>query len=55
VAFNFYTPDPEKLRERLIAEGTEVTEIHDMGGMRWFDFVDFSGNRVNVCHFAESA
>jgi catechol 2,3-dioxygenase-like lactoylglutathione lyase family enzyme len=55
VAFNFYTPDPEQLRERLVAAGAEVTEIHDQGAMRWFDFVDCSGNRVNVCHFPESA
>jgi catechol 2,3-dioxygenase-like lactoylglutathione lyase family enzyme len=52
VAFNFYTQDPEALRERLLAESAEVTPITDEEGMRWFDFVDFSGNRVNICHFA---
>ncbi|WP_404404843.1 VOC family protein [Pelagibacterium halotolerans] len=55
VAFNFFSPDPEALREALIADGREVTEIHDQGAMRWFDFVDPAGNRVNVCSFAEDA
>jgi catechol 2,3-dioxygenase-like lactoylglutathione lyase family enzyme len=51
VAFNFYTTDPEALRDRQIAEGRAVTPISEQGGLRWFDFVDFSGNRVNICHF----
>lgn len=51
VAFNFYAPDPEALRESLIAAGSAVTPINTNGAMSWFDFTDFSGNRVNVCHF----
>ena len=51
VAFNFFTTDPQALRDRLIADGSTVTPITEQGALRWFDFVDFSGNRVNICHF----
>ncbi|HCO54509.1 hypothetical protein V6617_11930 [Pelagibacterium nitratireducens] len=54
VAFNLFSPDPEALRNALIADGREVTEIHQQPSMRWFDFVDISGVRVNVCSFGEA-
>lgn len=53
VAFNLFSPDPDGLRAALIADGREVTGIQDQGAMRWFDFVDISGVRVNVCSFPE--
>lgn len=53
-AFNFFSPEPERLRDVLIAEGCSVTEIQTNGAMSWFDFTDISGNRVNVCSFPEA-
>ncbi|QKV17693.1 VOC family protein [Oricola thermophila] len=49
-AFNFSTDDPEALRDALLAEGVEATEIRASGPLRHFDFRDISGNWVNVCH-----
>lgn len=53
VTFNFFSPDPEALRDVLLAEHLEVTAIQSREGMRYFDFVDPSGNRINVCNFPE--
>ena len=53
VTFNFFSPDPEALRDVLMAEHLEVTAIQSGEGMRYFDFVDPSGNRINVCNFPE--
>jgi catechol 2,3-dioxygenase-like lactoylglutathione lyase family enzyme len=54
VAFNFFAPDIQALHGALLADGREVTPINPLNDMRWFDFVDIAGNRVNVCHFPES-
>jgi hypothetical protein len=54
VAFNLFSPDPERLRAALLEDGREVAPIANSGGLTWFDFTDLCGNRVNVCHFAET-
>lgn len=54
VAFNFFSPNPEALHAALAKDGRPVTDINRNGAMVWFDFTDIAGNRVNVCHFAES-
>lgn len=53
VTFNFFSPDPEALRDFLLAENLDVTAIQSQEGMRYFDFVDPSGNRINICNFPE--
>ena len=50
-AFNFFAADPEKLHASVTAAGSEATAIEQSGGMRHFNFRDFSGNWINVCHF----
>lgn len=50
-AFNFFAADPEKLHAAVTAAGSDTTPIAQSGGMRHFDFRDFSGNWINVCHF----
>ena len=47
--FNFYSPDPVALRDAVLAEGLETTEIKSAGPIRYFDFRDISGNWVNIC------
>jgi catechol 2,3-dioxygenase-like lactoylglutathione lyase family enzyme len=54
VAFNFFAPDLQALRDTLVEDGREVTPINPIGEMSWFDFVDIAGNRVNVCSFPET-
>jgi Glyoxalase/Bleomycin resistance protein/Dioxygenase superfamily. len=54
VAFNFFAPDIEALHQALVADGRQVTPINPLNDMRWFDFVDVAGNRVNVCTFPET-
>ncbi len=54
VAFNFFAPDLEALHKVLSEDGRDVTPINPQNGMAWFDFVDISGNRVNVCSFPET-
>lgn len=47
--FNFYSSDPEGLRQAIVTEGLEATPIKDAGPIRYFDFRDVSGNWINIC------
>lgn len=47
--FNFFSPEPQKLRAAVLAEGLEATEIKTAGPIRYFDFRDISGNWINIC------
>jgi catechol 2,3-dioxygenase-like lactoylglutathione lyase family enzyme len=48
--FNFYAPDPEALHAALESAGAAPTPISTSGPIRYFEFRDIAGNRVNVCH-----
>lgn len=49
-AFNLYAPDAEALHAALTAEGVEATAIDNRGPLKFFEFRDYSGNWVGVCH-----
>lgn len=38
----------EELRDRLLAAGVEVEEVHDFGFMNGFYFKDLDGNRIEL-------
>lgn len=54
--FNFYVQDIDAAHARLKAAGIPVDEtITEEPGVRWFDFSDPYGNRLEVCWWPEQA
>ena len=52
--FNFYAADIDGVYQRLQQAGVVVDDqITDSPGVRWFDFQDPDGNRLEVCWFPE--
>lgn len=52
--FNFFSSDLDALLTHFDQEGIEVVASGSEGAMRWVDFFDIAGNRINICHFPES-
>ncbi|MCM3785115.1 VOC family protein [Neobacillus mesonae] len=52
-AFNFYTPDIHNSYQVFKENGVKVSEIHDAGGMQFFEYWDLDGNMGELVSFPE--
>ncbi len=48
---NFYTSDIEHTHATLSANGVQVSEVKDRGGIHTMEFTDLNGHLMGVCHF----
>lgn len=46
--FNFHTGDVETMHHLLLDKGANISDIHEIDGMRGFDLYDPDGNRFSV-------
>ncbi|REJ15090.1 MAG: VOC family protein [Caldibacillus debilis] len=53
VAFNFFTEDADGYHRFLPERKVKVTEIHEEGGTRFFEFFDPDGNEPSAVTFPE--
>ncbi|MBY6271189.1 MAG: VOC family protein [Bacillaceae bacterium] len=53
VAFNFFTEDVDGYHRFLLERKVKVTEIHEEGGTRFFEFFDPDGNELSAVTFPE--